>query len=91
MESPRPSLSSSSSFWSTSSSKLEYIYEIEYVLEESRIPSTEFPVINPFSVYTKPSKDLKKTFQKLIDKSTPSPVKEYIKASKFNQNHVPTD
>lgn len=64
MQIPRPSFSSSSSFKSITSSKLEYLYEIVYLPEEAKVPPTDIPVVNPSLVYVKPTTGFKKINQK---------------------------
>lgn len=61
MEIPKPSCSSTfpslarpPSFKTTAVSKLDYLYEIEYLPEDSKVPPSQFPIINPYTVYCKP-------------------------------------
>lgn len=77
-----PSLSRPPSFKTTSASKIDYLYEIEYLPEESKVPPSQFPVINPYAVYCKPS-SFKKKIKKLVGANHSNPIKEYVQASNF--------
>lgn len=97
MEIPKPSTSSSLSFPSlsrppsfktTAASKIDYLYEIEYLPDDARIPATQFPVINPYAVYYKPQSTMKKKIKKLVRTDNPSPLKEYVQASNFSAHPI---
>ena len=60
------------------------MYELSHVPEDSKIPITDFPIVNPYTVFDKPQTTFKKTIRKFIDPSHPSIVKEYAQASKFD-------
>ena len=66
------------------------MYELSHVPEDSKIPITVFPIVNPYTVFDKPQTTFKKTIRKFIDPSHPSIVKEYVQASKFDQFNIPT-
>ena len=34
--------------------RLDYLYEICHVPEDSKIPITNFPIVNPYTVFDKP-------------------------------------
>jgi len=72
MEIPRPSSSfpsvaKSTSFKTTAASKLDYLYEIEYLPEDSKVPPSQFPVINPYQVYCKSHSSFKKGLIRFFD------------------------
>ncbi|KAL4653421.1 hypothetical protein ACB092_01G301900 [Castanea dentata] len=69
--------------------RLNYLYEISHVPEDSKIPITDFPIVNPYTVFDKPQKPFKKFIKKFLGPSHPSSVKEYVQASKFNQFNIP--
>ena len=50
----------------STTNKLGYLYEISHVPEDSKIPITEFPVVNPYTVFNKPQPSFKKTIKKLL-------------------------
>lgn len=86
MEIPRPSPSSiifpslfkPPFFKSTAASKLDYLYEIEYLPEDSKVPVSQFPVINPYAVYCKPQCSFRKKIRKLVGTEHSNPIKEYV-------------
>ncbi|GMN24532.1 hypothetical protein TIFTF001_050329 [Ficus carica] len=39
----------------SSASKLDYLYEVNYVSDEQKVTSEDFPLINPYYAFTKPS------------------------------------
>ena len=58
---------------------LEYLYEISHVPEDSKIPITDFPIVNPNTIFNKPQFSFKKTIKKIyIGPSHSSTVKEYV-------------
>ena len=69
--------------------RLNNLYEIFHVLEDSKIPITDFPIINPYTVFDKPQVSFKKSINKLLGPSQPSTVKEYVQASEFDQYNIP--
>ena len=69
--------------------RLDYLYEISHVLKDSKIPTTDFPIVNPYTILNKPQSSLKKKKKNIyiyiyIGPSHPSTVKEYVQASKFD-------
>ena len=74
----------------STANRLDYLYEISHVPEDSKIPITDFPIVNPYTVFDKPQPSFKKTIKKIIGPSHPSTVKEYAQASKFDQFNIPT-
>ena len=38
----------------STANRLDYLYEISHVLEDSKIPITNFPIVNPYTVFDKP-------------------------------------
>lgn len=99
MDIPKPSSSFSSfpslarplSFKTTAASKLDYLYEIEYLPEDSKVPPSQFPVINPYTIYCKPQSSFKKKVKKLLGADHSSPVKEYVQASNFSAHPIFAD
>ena len=74
----------------STANRLDYLYEISHVPEDSKIPITDFPIVNPYTVFDKPQFSFKKSIKKLLGPSQSSTVKEYVQASKFDQYHIPT-
>ena len=50
---------------------------------------TDFPIVNPYTVFDKPQVSFKKSIKKLFGPSQSSTVKEYVQASKFDQYNIP--
>ena len=73
----------------STTNRLDYLYEISHVPEDSKIPITDFPIVNPYTVFDKPQVSFKKSIKKLLGPSQSSTVKEYVQASKFDQYHIP--
>lgn len=80
-----PSRSSSSRNSSESSSSLEYLYEFEYLPDDSKILPTELPFLNPYNSFARPNTSVKRTVTQLFSTKKPTSVKEYVQASKFDQ------
>ena len=68
----------------STANRLDYLYEISHVPEDSKIPITDFPIVNPYTVFDKPQASFKKSIKKFLGPSQPSTVKEYVQASKFD-------
>ncbi|PON61571.1 hypothetical protein PanWU01x14_144870 [Parasponia andersonii] len=77
-----------SSFRKSSASKLEYLYELNYVSEESKITSENLPLINPYYAFTKLSSSFTQSIKSLI-KPTPRSTKEYVQSTKFDRCELP--
>ena len=45
--------------------RLDYLYEISHVPEDSKIPITDFSIVNPYTIFNKPQSSLKKTIKKI--------------------------
>ena len=43
--------------------RLDYLYENSHVLEDSKIPIIDFPIVNPYTIFNKPQSSLKKTIK----------------------------
>ena len=67
----------------STANRLDYLYEISHVPEDSKIPITDFPIVNPYTVFDKPQVSLKKSIKKLLGPSQSSTVKKYVQASNF--------
>ena len=74
----------------STANRLDYLYEISHLHEDSKIPITDFPIVNPYTVFDKPQVSFKKSIKKLLDPSQSSTIKEYVQASKFDQYNIPT-
>ena len=72
----------------STANRLEYLYEISHVPEDHKIPITDFPIVNPYTIFNKPQSSFKKTIKKYIGPSHPSTVKEYVQFSKFDQFNI---
>ena len=73
----------------STTNRLDYLYQISHVPEDSKIPLTDFPIVNHDTVFDKPQTSIKKTIKELIGPSHPSIVKEYVQASKFDHFNIP--
>ena len=73
----------------STANRLDYLYEISHVPEDNKIPITNFPTVNPYTVFDKPQASFKKSIKKLLGPSQPSTIKEYVQASKFDQYNIP--
>ena len=59
----------------STANRLDYLYEISHVPEDSKIPITDFPIVNPYTIFNKPQSSFKKTIKKYIGPSHHSIVK----------------
>ncbi|GJS01530.1 putative zinc finger, CCHC-type containing protein [Tanacetum coccineum] len=83
------SRSSSSSFRQSSASKIDQLYEISYVPDDSRIPVSEMPLVNPYQIFTKPTNSITKRVKQLIGSAPNKQIKEFIQTSKFDSHQLP--
>ena len=74
----------------STANRLDYLYEISHVPEDSKIPITDYLFVNLYTVFDKPQVSFKKSIKKLLGPSQSSTVKEYVQASKFDQYNIPT-
>ena len=74
----------------STTNRLEYLYEISHVPEDSKIPIIDFPIVNPYTIFDKPQVSFKKSIKKFLGPSQASTVKEYVQVSKFDQYNIPT-
>ena len=58
--------------------RLDYLYEISHIPEDSKIPITDFPIVNLYTVFDIPQTSFKKSMKKFLGPSHPSTVKEYV-------------
>ncbi|CAG7906488.1 unnamed protein product [Brassica rapa] len=73
----------------SSSSKIDSLYEIEYVPGD-QLPETTLPLVNPYEYFTKkPSAFSVKGVHDLIKPSSSRKVMEYVQFSKFSSCQVP--
>ena len=70
-------LTPSTSLQKSSTSKLDYLYEVNYVSNDQKVTSKDLPLINHYHAFTKPINPINRSFRQLM-KHTPETVKEYI-------------
>ncbi|ESQ50198.1 hypothetical protein EUTSA_v10002304mg, partial [Eutrema salsugineum] len=75
-------------FRKSTSSKIDYLYEIEYVSEDSKVPITQLPLLNPYKAFTKPNSTLPKVIKQVFGPSKHA-ARELILASQMEQHLVP--
>ena len=75
-------LSSSLSFRSQETNRLEQLVEYSYIPEDAQISATSQPLMNPYVVYQRPRGVT--TIRQLLHRRRPGP-KEYVQASNLNQ------
>ncbi|XP_023641348.1 uncharacterized protein LOC111831449 [Capsella rubella] len=81
-------LSKTPSFRKSTSKKVDYLYEIEYMSDESKVPITQLPLLNPYKAFSKPSSTFPKAIRQVFvpNKHT---AKELVLASPLEQFLVP--
>ena len=47
----------------STANRLDYLYEISHVPKDGKIPITDFPIVNPYTVFNKPQHSFKKTIK----------------------------
>ena len=62
----------------STANRLGYLYKISHVPEDSKIPITNFPIVNPYTVFNKPQPSFKKIIKKIIGPSHSSTIKKYM-------------
>ncbi|KAL3614490.1 hypothetical protein CASFOL_041576 [Castilleja foliolosa] len=82
LSSPRPS------FRKTTSNKIDYLYEVEYMSDNSKVPITELPLLNPYRAFTKPNTTFPKSIKQVFNPTKIS-AKEIVLASQLEQHLVP--
>ena len=80
---------SNSSFRRSSASKIDQLYEISYVSDESKVPITSLSLVNPYSVFKKPQNSLSKKVKQLVGSVSNPVVKEFVQTSKFDSHQLP--
>jgi len=79
---PSPSIRQSTS------TKLDYLYEVSLLDDTQKISETDLPLVNPYHTFTKKSPSVIRSIKTLIKQ--PSRVaKEYVQASSFDQHKIP--
>ena len=48
----------------STANRLDYLYEISHVPKDNKIPITNFPIVNPYTVFDKPQASFKKSIKK---------------------------
>ena len=62
----------------STANRLDHLYEISHIPKDSKIPITDFPIVNPYTVFDKPQASFKKSIKKFLGPSHPSTIKEYM-------------
>ncbi|GJZ18951.1 hypothetical protein Tco_0555541 [Tanacetum coccineum] len=73
----------------SSASKIDQLYEISYVPDDSRIPVSEMPLVNPYQIFTKPTSSITKRVKQLIGSAPNKQIKEFVQTSKFDSHQLP--
>ena len=60
------------------------MYEYTYLQEDSKIPITDLPCLNPYAAFSKPSSSILKFVKTIIHKPAKA-VKEYVASTSFDQ------
>ncbi|KAL4561472.1 hypothetical protein LXL04_033638 [Taraxacum kok-saghyz] len=81
--------SRNSSFRQSSASKIDQLYEIAYLSDESKIPISQLPIVNPYNVFNKPVTRFSRKIKKLIGSTSNQQAKEYVQTSKFDFFQLP--
>ena len=69
---------SKSSSRRSTSSRFESLYEFNYLPEDSKIPLTDLPFLNPYDAFSKPSKSFSTSLRHLVSPPKPSSVLVYF-------------
>lgn len=78
------SVSYTPSLRKSSSSKLDFLYELSYILDNEKMTYESLPLINLYHAFTKSSSSFTWSIKALIKPSFNAP-KEYIQNSKYSQ------
>lgn len=74
-------------FKTTSASKQDYLYEIEYA--PAHVPATTFPILNPYKVFELNKESFSvKSIKKLFSAKTPTVFEECVQSSSCAQNEI---
>jgi len=72
----------------STSTKLDYLYEVNLFDDTQKISKTDLPLVNPYRAFAKKSHSIIHSIKTLIKQ--PSRVaKEYVQASSFDQHKIP--
>jgi len=72
----------------STSTKLDYLYEVSLLDDTHKISETDLPLVNPYHAFAKKSLSVIRSIKTLIKQ--PSRVaKEYVQASSFDQHKIP--
>ena len=77
------SLTHTPSLCRSSASKLDFLYEVNFLNDESKITSEDLPLINPYQAFVKPTTLVTCSIKFLIKRPSRN-VKEYVLATKFD-------
>ncbi|XP_019087516.1 PREDICTED: uncharacterized protein LOC104724406 [Camelina sativa] len=82
------SLSKTPSFRRSTSKKIDYLYEVEYVSDDSKVPITQLPLLNPYKAFTKPNSTFPKDIRQVFVPNKHN-AKELVLASPLEQHLIP--
>ncbi|VVB04427.1 unnamed protein product [Arabis nemorensis] len=77
-----------SSFRRSTSNKIDYVYEVEYVSDDTKVPITQLSLLNPYKAFTKPNTTLPKVLKHAFNPNKHT-AKELVLASQLEQHLVP--
>ncbi|KAG7578924.1 Viral movement protein [Arabidopsis thaliana x Arabidopsis arenosa] len=72
----------------SNASKIDYLYEVEYVSDESKVPITQLPLLNPYKAFIKPNSTFPKVIKSVFGPHKPA-ARELVLASQLEQHLVP--
>lgn len=72
----------------SSASKLDYLCEVSYLLDDKKIVTDDLPLVNSYHAFVRPKQKMIRSIKKLISPLA-SNVKEYIQATKFSHFNLP--
>ncbi|KAK1361030.1 Viral movement protein [Heracleum sosnowskyi] len=88
---PSPSFSSSRNSFSSSKSKNnDFLYAVDYHKDDSKIPITELPLLNPYRTFTKRHYQVSRAVKQVFSPSRKIEAKELVLASKLEQVPIPS-
>ncbi|KAK1398016.1 hypothetical protein POM88_007879 [Heracleum sosnowskyi] len=88
---PSPSFSSSRNSFSSSKSKNnDFLYAVDYHKDDSKIPITELPLLNPYRTFTKKPYPVSRVVKQVFSHSRKIEAKELVLASKLEQVPIPS-
>lgn len=79
---------SSSSRSSFSSYRLDSLYGVTYLPNDDKIPVMEFPLVNPYNIFIKPTLSLARSIKQIFVPKSKLPFKEFVQASRFDKFQI---